>query len=139
HADNLLKGLPLKIKEESLLVDEKITHQLYKDYASFRTDLWHNMVKNNPSMDRLLLFKKTQKLIDRFLFIFFAEDSGLLPPNSILRILQRWDVLKEEDAYKPLYDIFKQYFGYINKGRSGKSPSDDIFAYNGGLFLPDEV
>jgi len=139
QANNLLNGIPLKVKEESLLAEENITKQLYKDYASFKTALWQNMVKNHPNDDKLMLFKKTQKLLDRFLFIFFAEDSGLLPPNSISRIVKRWEILKEEDAYKPLYDIFNQYFGYINKGRRGKVSQDDIFAYNGGLFQPDLI
>ncbi|PKQ47004.1 Eco57I restriction-modification methylase domain-containing protein [Confluentibacter flavum] len=139
RADNLLSGVPLKVKEESLLEEEKITKQLYKDYAAFRNDLWQNMVKNSSAKDKLLLFKKTQKLLDRYLFIFFAEDSGLLPPNSISRIVTRWEILKQEDAYKPLYDIFKQYFGYIDTGRKGQKTVDDIFAYNGGLFQPDEV
>ncbi|MCD4790534.1 MAG: N-6 DNA methylase, partial [Bacteroidales bacterium] len=138
-ADSLLGGVPLKAKEESLLAEENITKQLYKDYSSFKNDLWQSMVKNSPEADQLLLFKKTQKLLDRFLFIFFGEDSGLLPPNSISRIVKRWNILKEEDAYKPLYDIFKQYFGYINTGREGKTSQDDIFAYNGGLFFADEV
>ncbi len=138
-AGNLLNGVPLKVKEDSLLEEDKITKQLYKDYSAFRTDLWQNMVKNSPEADRLLLFKKTQKLLDRYLFILFAEDSGLLPPNSTSRIIKRWEMLKEEDAYKPLYKIFNQYFGYINTGRKGKNPEGDIFAYNGGLFLPDEV
>ena len=139
NVDCLLGGIPLKVKEESLLAEENVTKQLYKDYATFRIDLWQNMVKNRPDADQLLLFKKTQKLLDRFLFIFFAEDSGLLPPNSISKIVKRWNVLQEEDAYKPLYDIFNQYFGYINTGRKGKTPQDDIFAYNGGLFFSDEV
>tara|TARA_R110001583_G_scaffold85590_2_gene224429 strand:- start:6781 stop:9948 length:3168 start_codon:yes stop_codon:yes gene_type:complete len=137
--ENLLNGIPLKVKEESLHEEEKITKQLYKDYAAFRNDLWQNMVKNNAVADKLVLFKKTQKLLDRFLFILFAEDSGLLPPNSISRIIKRWEVLKAEDAYKPLYDIFKQYFGYIDRGRKGQKTVDDIFAYNGGLFLPDAL
>jgi len=139
NVDCLLGGIPLKVKEESLLAEENVTKQLYKDYAAFRINLWQNMVKNRPDTDQLLLFKKTQKLLDRFLFIFFAEDSGLLPPNSISRIVKRWNVLQEEDAYKPLYDIFNQYFGYINTGRKGKIPQDDIFAYDGGLFFSDEV
>jgi hypothetical protein len=103
RVENLLNGVPLKVKEESLHEEEKITKQLYKDYAAFRNDLWQNMVKNNAVADKLVLFKKTQKLLDRFLFILFAEDSGLLPPNSISRILKRWEVLKAEDAYKHLY------------------------------------
>jgi type I restriction-modification system DNA methylase subunit len=138
-ADNLLQGLPLKIKEESLEEEKKITKQLYKDYSTFRSALWNNMVQNNTEWDRLILFQKTQKLLDRFLFIFFAEDSLLLPPNSTHRIINRWKILQEEDASKPLYEIFKQYFDYINKGRKGKVENDDIFAYNGGLFSNDEI
>ncbi len=138
-ADSLFSGVPLKAKKESLVVEENITKQLYKDYSTFKTELWQNLVKNSPDADQLLLYKKSQKLLDRFLFIFFAEDSGLLPPNSISRIVERWGILKEEDAYKPLYDIFKQFFGYINVGRKGKAPQDDIFEYNGGLFLPDDL
>lgn len=137
--DSLMNNVPLKVKEESILAEESITKQLYKDYSSFKTDLWQNMVKNNAHKDRLMLFRKTQKLLDRFLFILFAEDSGLLPPNSISRIIDRWNILKEEDAYKPLYEIFRQYFNYINTGRKGRNNRDDIFAFNGGLFLNDSV
>lgn len=138
-SENLLENLPLKVKEESIVEEEKITKFLYRDYSSFKNDLWQNLCEKNPEKDQLLLFKKTQKLLDRFLFIFFAEDGGLLPPNSISRMVERYDQLIELDAYKPLYEIFKQYFDYINKGRKGKTSEDDIFAYNGGLFIEDEL
>jgi len=138
-AESIFKDIPLKIKEQSLLKEEDVTKQLYKDYTAFKTELWQNMVKNMPDSDQLILFKRAQKLLDRFLFIFFAEDSGLLPPNSISRIVENWKTLEELDAYKPLYEIFKQYFGYINTGRKGKKTIDDIFEYNGGLFLPDDI
>ncbi|MEY3501628.1 MAG: hypothetical protein RL308_3301 [Bacteroidota bacterium] len=139
HSDNLLDNIPAKIKAESLVKEEDITKNLYKDYSSFKQELWQSIVNLNPEGDPLMFYKKTQKLIDRFLFIFFAEDAGLLPPNSISRMVERWQMLKDEDAYKPLYDIFKQYFGYINTGRPGKTPQDEIFAYNGGLMLEDDV
>ncbi len=46
--------------------------------------------------------------------------------------------LKEElDEYIPLYDRFKKYFGYMDKGFKGKKY--EIYAYNGGLFAPDEI
>jgi type I restriction-modification system DNA methylase subunit len=139
HSDNLLDNIPAKIKAESLVKEEDITKNLYKDYSTFKQELWQSIVSLNPEGDPLMFYKKTQKLIDRFLFIFFAEDAGLLPPNSISRMVERWQMLKDEDAYKPLYDIFKQYFGYINTGRPGKTPQDEIFAYNGGLMLEDDV
>jgi len=136
---SLLSGTPEKAKKESLVADENVTKQLYKDYSEFKNALWLNMIKNSPDADQLLLYKKTQKLLDRFLFIFFSEDSGLLPPNSISSMVERWRILQEQDAYKPLYDIFKQFFSYINTGKKGKTSQDDIFAYNGGLFLPDDI
>ncbi|MDM8566502.1 N-6 DNA methylase [Candidatus Halobeggiatoa sp. HSG11] len=139
NAENLLNGVPAKIKQDSIVVEENITKKLYKDYSTFKNELWQNICKNRPDLDKLLLFQKTQKLLDRFLFVFFAEDSGLLPPNSISYYVKRYHRLIEDDAKKPLYDIFKQFFDYINKGRKGKTVHDDIFAYNGGLFLPDEL
>ncbi len=136
--DNLLTDLPLKIKESSVLQEENITKKLYADYSKFREAIYNNLVKNNPETDKLLLFKKTQKLLDRFLFIFFAEDRLLLPPNSISEIVKQWADLKEKyDEYFPLYSRFKKYFGYMNTGYNGKKY--DIYAYNGGLFKPDEV
>ncbi|MDM8561452.1 TaqI-like C-terminal specificity domain-containing protein [Candidatus Parabeggiatoa sp. HSG14] len=139
NAENLLGGVPAKIKQDSIIVEENVTKQLYKDYSTFKNELWQNICKNQPDLDKLLLFKKTQKLLDRFLFVFFSEDSGLLPPNSITYYVERYHRLIEDDAQKPLYDIFKQFFDYINNGRKGKTAHDDIFAYNGGLFQPDEL
>jgi len=137
--ESILSGLPKEVKEASVIEEKTITERLYKDYSTFRNELYHSISKKNPDIDPLLLFKKTQKLLDRFLFIFFAEDRLLVPPNSIARIIDRWKQLEELDNYKPLYDIFQQYFGYFNNGRKGKKSIDDIFAYNGGLFKPDAI
>lgn len=136
--DNIFKDLPLRIKESSVLQEENVTKKLYANYSKFREAIFENIVKNNPDKNELLLFNKTQKLLDRFLFVFFAEDRLLLPPNSISEIVKQWTTLKEElDAYIPLYDRFKKYFGYMNTGYKGKKY--DIFPYNGGLFLPDVI
>ena len=132
------KGLPKKVKDASLTEEENVTKILYRDYSAFKHDIFESIKEHNPEYDKLLLFKKTQKLLDRFLFIFFAEDRNLLPPNSIRKIIQQWQQLKELDEYRPLYDRFVKYFSYLNKGRNlpGK---DEIFAYNGGLFADDDI
>ena len=135
---NVLKALPKRIKEDSVMEEENVTKKLYKDYSAFKSDIFQSIVEKNPQHDKLLLFKKTQKLLDRFLFIFFAEDRLLLPPNSIRLIIDQWMKLRDElDAYTPLYDRFKKYFGYMNTGHKGAQ--HEIFAYNGGLFEPDEL
>ena len=142
--EQVKKGAALQMKEESVSTEDQITKALYKDYSQFKRALFADIMKNNPAAEgedekqwQLLLFKKTQKLLDRLLFIFFAEDCGLLPPNSMVQIIDQWEKLKEMDEYRPFYDRVKKYFGYMNTGYQGKKY--EIFAYNGGLFKPDEV
>ena len=155
--DNIINNIPLKIKEASVVKEEQITKEFYKDYSLFKRELYRDLVKQNlknpifrieqekEDIDsinkniKLSLFKKSQKLIDRFLFIFFAEDRGLLPPNSTLQILENWDKLKDLDVEVPLYNRFKLYFKYLDTGREGTDKKAEIFAYNGGLFKPDAV
>ena len=140
--ENINAALPLKAKLESVSNEDHITQQLYKDYSAFKREIFADILANNttdetPKEQKLLFFKKTQKLLDRLLFIFFAEDCGLLPPNSMVEILKQWEQLKEMDEYVPLYNRIKKYFGYMDTGWQGKKY--EIFAYNGGLFKPDEV
>ncbi|MFD1015778.1 Eco57I restriction-modification methylase domain-containing protein [Winogradskyella rapida] len=88
---------------------------------------------------KLSLFKKSQKLIDRFLFIFFAEDRGLLESNYTLKRLEEWKIIRNLDVEEPLYNRFKKHFNYLDKGRKGEIGNSEIFAYNGGLFKTDSI
>jgi hypothetical protein len=167
NKENVFNNLPLKIKEASLIEEELITKGFYKDYSLFKRELYRDLVKRNAkrlknerqnelyeiALDsvaeverlqleknvKLTLFKKSQKLIDRFLFIFFAEDRDLLPPNSTIKILKDWNKLNDMDAVMPLYDRFKLYFKYLDIGRKGTDKKAEIYAYNGGLFKPDTI
>jgi len=129
--------IPLKLKSESVSQEDLITKKLYKDYSIFKRELFNNLTELNQGYDKLLLFKKSQKLLDRFLFLFFGEDKFLLPPNSVRLILDDWKDLLDKDVEISLYDRFKKYFGYLNTGFKGKRY--DVFPYNGGLFKPDDI
>ncbi|WP_456424770.1 Eco57I restriction-modification methylase domain-containing protein [Lutibacter sp.] len=135
--ENIANDIPKKLKEQSVSHEDVITKTLYKDYSLFKRELFQNLIQLNPEIDKLLLFKKSQKLLDRFLFLFFAEDRKLLPPNSVRLVLKQWKQLKDLDEDIPLYNRFKKYFGYLNTGFKGKQYN--VYAYNGGLFKPDEV
>jgi len=147
--ENLLANKPLSIKEASIVEEENITKKFYGDYSVFKRELFRDLVKQNMKNEtfrelneknvKLTLFKKSQKLIDRFLFILFAEDRGLLAPNSISTILGEWKALEELDMVVPLYDRYKQYFSHLDTGRKGTDKKEEIFAYNGGLFQPDAL
>ncbi|NRD69645.1 N-6 DNA methylase [Psychrobacter okhotskensis] len=137
HRDGVMADLPAKIKSESLSQEEAITKQLYRDYSVFKRELFADLTAKNPDIDALILFQKSQKLLDRLLFIFFAEDSHLLPANFAKGIISEWEQLKALKRNEPLYDQVKQYFSFLDNGY--KDEHCEIFAYNGGLFRPDEL
>ncbi|OAV75123.1 Type IIS restriction enzyme Eco57I [Bacteroidales bacterium Barb7] len=137
--ENIAKGLPKQLRDESISNEDLITKQFYKDYSAFKRALFDNVTANNPQYGKLELFKKTQKLLDRFLFVFFAEDKGLLSPNSTKHLIEQWEKRNKDpyEDYLPLYARFKRCFNFLNEGYTGKGES--IFGYNGGLFKPDAV
>ncbi|MEO8230779.1 MAG: DNA methyltransferase, partial [Ignavibacteriota bacterium] len=135
--DSIFNGITQKLKDESKLHEEDITNKLYNDYSIFKQNLFNDLKHNNPKQDKLLLFHKSQKLLDRILFVLFAEDRGLLPPNAITKIVEQWKSLKELDEEKSLYSRFVKLFHQLDAGHKYKEY--ELPAYNGGLFKKDDV
>jgi len=133
--ESISKNIPQTIKEKSFDFEQDISNQLYKDYTAFRTQLFENVLKNNPAIDKLELLNATQKLIDRIVFILFGEDTDLLPKNTIGTIIQKQKEVKKLVKNFTLYDSYKVYFEAINAGDEDL----DITMYNGGLFAEDEL
>ncbi|MDX4048603.1 N-6 DNA methylase [Aliarcobacter skirrowii] len=131
--ENIKDETALKIKEKSNSFEQDISKKLYKDFSSFRTLLFENIVKNNPTIDKQTLLRLTQKLCDRIIFILFAEDRDLLRANMIKEI--REEFINQKFTNYSLYDIYKFYFEAINKGNDKLQ----IPQYNGGLFAVDEL
>jgi hypothetical protein len=109
--------------------DKDITAQLYADYKAVRESLIAHLISDNPSQIPTELIAPAQKLLDRVLFVAFAEDRGLIPENSIKKAYLHADPYNP----RPIYDNFKGLFTAIDKGNARLK----IPAYNGGLFAPD--
>ncbi|MGE4456456.1 MAG: N-6 DNA methylase, partial [Arcobacteraceae bacterium] len=130
--ESIKSQIPLKLKEKTNNFEQQISKELYKDFSIFRNHLFENIVANNPNLDKSTLLRLTQKLCDRIIFILFAEDRGLLNPNTIGEIIQR----HSQDVFgNPMYQYYKIYFEAINKGNDKLQ----IPKYNGGLFATDEL
>lgn len=128
-ADNLLSGKTADLLKESRREDKDITDALYADYKALRSTLIDGIRSIMPSIDPLESIATAQTVLDRVLFIAFAEDTGLLPKN----ILEQ--AYESEDKFnpRPVWDNFKGLFNAIDKGSSALG----VPKYNGGLFAPD--
>lgn len=129
-ADRLLTGETAKLLRESALAEKEITQKLYRDYKTWRINLLIALMQSTEKPAEELI-EPVQKLLDRVLFVAFAEDRGLLPSKSLS---QAWS---HRDPYhpRPVWDNFQALFRAIDKG----NPSLSIPAYNGGLFAADPV
>jgi fido (protein-threonine AMPylation protein) len=127
-ADRLLSGETAKLLAESAQAEKEVTQRLYRDYKTWRINLLIALIQNTGKPAEALI-EPVQKLLDRVLFVAFAEDRGLLPQKSLA---QAWS---HRDPYhpRPVWDNFKSLFAAIDKGNAALG----ILGYNGGLFAPD--
>jgi len=114
---------------------EQITKEVYKEYSDFRLKLLNNLIENNKELSRESIFECANMLLDRFMFILFAEDRNLIPPNSIYAIIKQYENAHEWGEDTPLYDYYKKYFHFIDIGNH----KVNIPKYNGNLFKPNEL
>lgn len=136
--DSIFNEIPLKLKEETTFHEESITVKFYRIYKQFKEQIFNDLIKNNKQYDTVLLLKKTQKLLDRILFMAFAEDKGLLPPNALSRTIDKWKTLIGEGDNFSLYSRYQLFFRHLNVGFT--IPEWGVIpAYNGGLFATDEI
>ena len=130
-AENLLSGRTLELLDESRRENKDITNRLYADYKALRSDLIGEVRRERPDMDPLLAIRTGQTILDRILFIAFAEDTGLLPP----RILESAFETNNAFAPAPVWGNFQGLFTAIDLG----SPPLKVPRYNGGLFAPNDI
>lgn len=120
--------------KETNFQEENITKEFYKKYKETRYKLFEHITNNNPNISKVIILEKTQKIIDRIIFVSFCEDLGLLPPNIFRRLLE---------AVKQSYDlsenkIWNQVKGLFHSINIGNPPMN-INKFNGGLFSEDGI
>ncbi|NJO56469.1 MAG: hypothetical protein HC834_09225 [Rhodospirillales bacterium] len=128
-AENLLGGATEALLDRSRAVEKEITERLYGDYTGLRTILIEAVDVATGRADKVAAIGTAQKVLDRVLFVAFAEDTGLLPPRSLAQ------AHGHRNPYdpRPIWRNFQALFRAIDSG----SAALNIPRYNGGLFRPD--
>ena len=123
------KAKTIELSEEYQKNQAEIEKKFYNEYKAIRLHIFENMRKNNPAVNENTIIEKVQKLLDRFLFICFCEDKGLLP-NEIF-----YKTLEKGKNFGDVFEVFKMLCNWINLG----NPRENISHFNGGLFKNDDV
>ena len=127
---SLVDALYQKSEDE----EKNISKRFYAEYTKARGHLFAHLKQQNAEIDELLLLEKTQKLLDRFIFVCFCEDSGMLPERIFRKVVKHAQESFSFDEHK-VWKELKGLFMAIDQG----SPAHRIHAFNGELFKPDSV
>ena len=127
----LLGGATAALLAQSASADRDVTNELYVAYKTVRGNLMSFVKDQHPEIGVEARIRTVQTLLDRVLFIAFAEDKNLLPKRSLA------DALAEPDRHfpRPKWDKVLKLFEWIDQG----CPPENIPKYNGGLFRADPL
>lgn len=131
---SLLHGKTQEILDETLQAGKQITDELYRDYKDLRSLLIAHITDKNDTYKHEDIVEISQKILDRVLFITFAQSKGLLSKKDGKTIVDYTCQTLNPYYPMPLWKNFIGLFEAINSGNSLLS----IPAYNGGLFKSDE-
>jgi hypothetical protein len=119
---------------QSELEQEQITKRFYNDYKQRRLNLFEHLVETNPETNKHILVEKSQKILDRLIFVMFCEDGFLLPSNIFKSTFNLGKSNRSRSEVK-IWEQFQYLFEDIDKGRYDVNPQ--INGFNGGLFAED--
>lgn len=133
-APNLLGGHTDKLLQDTDAAYRTITNKLYEEYRGLRERLigfLRNGEDAGPGLDALKAIEIAQKLLDRILFIAFAQRTDLMAD----RLLDKAAKTENSFAPQPLWRNFLGLFRAVDKGNARL----DVPPYNGGLFADDPL
>lgn len=106
--------------------EREITERLYAKYREVRARVFAELLRRHSNLPTDELLGYAQTILDRVLFLAFAEDRSLVPHNTIAR------AYGHRDPYhpRPIWQNFISIFRSVDEGNQAL----DIPLYNGGLF-----
>ena len=106
--------------------EQEITAKLYGHYRGIRARLFDELLRKHSNIPAEELLAHAQTILDRVLFLAFAEDRGLVPHETLAQAYEHHDPYNP----RPIWQNFVAVFSSVDKGNPGLG----IPAYNGGLF-----
>lgn len=120
-----------KIRQKTLVVESKLENNFYKLYNETRLMIIKELEHFNE-FDRVKAVHYAQLILNRYMFICFAEDTELLPAQITI------DTINRPIRFKDLRgdEIWHRINGLFRDVRDGNDERD-VFPYDGALFDED--
>jgi type I restriction-modification system DNA methylase subunit len=123
-------GIVDDLLTKSIFKETEFEKEFYKLYHETRLMLIKELKLQN-SYENEYAINIAQKILNRFMFIFFAEDRGLLPSQISAKTISS-PIKSSGLSGNSIWNSINKLFLEINDGKDYEYTN--IFPYNGGLF-----
>ena len=123
------KDIPQTLLKETRIIERDLEDEFYKLFSETRLMLIKELEHSSEAIDRVEAIRLSQLILNRFIFLCFAEDLRLIPAETTADVILtpiRHKNLFEHTMWNRLNELFR----FADKGNDERG----ISAFNGGLF-----
>ena len=121
--------LPSELSDKTLIIERNLEDEFYQLYSETRLMLIKELENSSQDIDRIEAINLAQLILNRFIFICFAEDKGLIRPQTIFDVMLT--PIEHNNLFEfTMWERLNELFRFADKGNEEKG----IPAFNGGLF-----
>jgi len=120
-----------RLYERAQEQERERTARFYGVYSAARETLFESLRATNPEHDPLELLRLTQRIIDRVLFVCFAEDRGFIDALTLANVIKAAQASFVGQPGRRLWAQLQGLFGAMNSGQGS------INGFGGALFADD--
>ena len=123
------KDIPQILLKETKIIERELEDEFYKLFSETRLMLIKELEHSSEDIDRIEAIRLAQLILNRYIFLCFAEDLRLIPSETTA------DVLLTPITHRNLFeftmwDRLNELFRFADRGNEDRG----IGAFNGGLF-----
>lgn len=123
------EDIPTKLLTETKIIERKLEDEFYELYSETRLMLIKELEHSSENIDRFESIRLAQLILNRFIFICFAEDILLIPSETIADVLIT--PIKHKNLFEfTMWERLNELFRFVDKGNEERG----IHPFNGGLF-----
>lgn len=121
------KDIPKQLLNETIHLEKNIEDEFYQLFSETRLMIIKELEYSGLNKGEAIRY--AQLILNRYIFVCFAEDIGLIPSETTTKTIQT--PINNQNLFDfTIWDRINELFRFIDKG----NPKKDIAEFNGGLF-----
>ena len=123
------EDIPQTLLKETRIIERELEDEFYQLFSETRLMLIKELEHSSSDIDRIEAIRLAQLILNRYIFICFAEDLKLIPSETTADVLIT--PIEKKNLFEfTMWDRLNELFRFMDKGNEIRG----IGAFNGGLF-----